>query len=209
MAPGVRTFNDDAESLGDARRLTRRFPKVRYRLFEGEADAGFAVGVSVKVDDADFLLLAASFVDKKNGVTQCKFGFQGHESAAGIDEDGLGVFVECTAFAGKTVNDDGYAHGDALAGAGSLLCRSGREGDGKRNRRWRGLRIVEGGDFHRFFGDALLRAVFAALKIPSLLEDLFEGFLAVGKSDPGVTVPMRATEPDGEIPRHVRPYAIS
>jgi hypothetical protein len=71
------------------------------------------------------------------------------------------------------------------------------------------LRIVEGGDFHRFLRDALLGAVFAALEIPSLLEDLFEGLLAVGKSDPGVTVPMRTTEPDGEVPRHVRPYAIS
>src|SRR5437899_2997248 len=166
MAPGVFTFDDDAESFGDARRLARAFPKVRYRLFEGEADAGFAVGVSVKVGDADFLFLAAAFVDKKNSVAQCEFGFHGDEGAAGIDKDGLGVFVKSTAFPSKTVNGDGYAHRDALAGARSFLCRSGRERDGKRNGCWRGLRIIEGSDFHRFLGDALLRAVFAALEIP-------------------------------------------
>ena len=113
--------------------------------------------------------------------------------------------MEGTAFASKTVNHDGHAHGDALAGTGSFFCRGGREGDGKRyGCFWRGLRIVKGGDFHCFLGNALLRAVFAALEFPSLLEDLFEGFLSVGKSDPGVAVPVRATEPDGEVPRHVR-----
>jgi hypothetical protein len=68
----------------------------------------------------------------------------------------------------------------------------------------RRARIVEGGDFHRFLGNALLWAVFAALEFPSLLKDLLEGFLAVGKGDPGVAVPFRAPEPDGKVPRHER-----
>src|SRR5712692_3913710 len=204
MASGVHAFDDNAESFGNSRLLATSFPKVRYGLFEGEADASFVVGVGVEIYDADFLLLLAAFVDKKNGVAKGDFGFQGDEGAAGIDEDRLGVFVESTAFVGKTVNHDGYALGDALAGAGSFLCTGGREGDCKRcGCFWRGLRIVEGGDFHCLLGNALLRAVFAALEIPSLLEDLFEGFLTVGKSDPGVAVPVRATEPDGEVPRHV------
>jgi hypothetical protein len=35
-------------------------------------------------------------------------------------------------------------------------------------------RIIEGGDFHGFLRNALLGAVLAALKFPSLLENLFE-----------------------------------
>ena len=66
----------------------------------------------------------------------------------------------------------------------------------------RGLRIVEWGDLHGLLGDASLRAVLAALEVPSLLKYLFEGFLTVGKRDPGVTIPVRAPEPDGEVPRH-------
>ena len=46
-------------------------------------------------------------------------------------------------------------------------------------------------------------AVLAALEFPSLLKDLFEGFLAVRKGDPGVAVPARAPEPDGKVPKHV------
>ncbi len=43
----------------------------------------------------------------------------------------------------------------------------------------------------------------ATLKFPSLLEDLLEGFLAVGKGDPGVGVAVWTPEADGEVPRHV------
>ena len=68
MASGVGAFDDDAESFGDARRLASSFPKVSYGLLEGKADASFAVGVGVEINDADFVLLAATFVDKKNGV---------------------------------------------------------------------------------------------------------------------------------------------
>jgi hypothetical protein len=64
------------------------------------------------------------------------------------------------------------------------------------------LRIVERGDLHGLLRNALLGAVLAALKVPSLLKHLFEGFLTVGKRDPGVTIPVRAPEPDGEVPRH-------
>jgi hypothetical protein len=67
-----------------------------------------------------------------------------------------------------------------------------------------GARIVEGSDFHCFLGNSLLGAVLAALEFPSLLKDLFEGFLAIRKCDPGVAVPFRAPEPDGKVPRHER-----
>src|SRR6266481_1722058 len=80
---------------------------------------------------------------------------------------------------------------------------SGAAGNGKR---WldflRGPRIVERCHLHRFLGNALLGAVLAALEFPSLLKDLFEGFLAVRKGDPGIFVPVGAPEPDREIPRH-------
>jgi len=55
---------------------------------------------------------------------------------------------------------------------------------------------------HDFLGNSFLEAVFAALEVPGLLEDLFEGFLAVRNSNPGVAVPARTPEPDGEVPRH-------
>src|SRR5712664_3175945 len=59
MAVGVRTFDDDAESLGDASLLAALFPKVGDGLLESQTDTSFTVGVSVEIDDADFLLLAA------------------------------------------------------------------------------------------------------------------------------------------------------
>src|SRR5882757_11251719 len=106
-------------------------------------------------------------------------------------------------FAGKPINDDGYAHGDALAGARGFLCRDSGERNGIRfGGFWRGARIVERGDFHGFLGNALLGAVLATLEFPSLLEDFCEGFLAVGESDPGVAVSFRAPEANGEVPRH-------
>jgi len=93
----------------------------------------------------------------------------------------------------KPVNDDGYAHGEALAGARGFLCRDSGERNGIRfGGFWRGARIVERGDFHGFLGNALLGAVLATLEFPSLLEDFCEGFLAVGESDPGVAVSFRA-----------------
>src|SRR6266478_2868734 len=75
MAVGVRTFDDDAESLGDASLLAALFPKVGDGLLESQTDTSFTVGVSVEIDDADFLLLAAALVDEKNGVAHCDFGF--------------------------------------------------------------------------------------------------------------------------------------
>jgi hypothetical protein len=66
------------------------------------------------------------------------------------------------------------------------------------------LGIVDGGDFHAFLRNTLLRAMLAALEFPGLLEDLLEGFLAVRKSNPGVAISFRAPEPDGKIPRHER-----
>src|SRR5260370_1419848 len=203
IAVGVRAFDEDAESFRNARLLASFFPKVGDGLLEGQTNARFAVGVGVEIDDADFLLLAAARVDEKNGVAQIEFGFEGDEGATGIDEERLGVFMEGAAYASKTVNHNGHAHGDALAGAGHFLCGDGRKGDSKRGRRFlRGSRIVEGGDLHCFLRNALLWAVLAALKVPSLLKDLFEGFLAVGKGDPGVAIPERAPEPNGETPRH-------
>src|SRR5260370_34547650 len=68
MTPRVRAFDDNAKSLGNAGLLASCFPKVADGLFEGQTDASFAVGVGVKIDDADFLLLAAASMDKKNGV---------------------------------------------------------------------------------------------------------------------------------------------
>src|SRR5258708_38056839 len=142
-------------------------------------------------------------VSETNGVAHEEFGVQGDEGDGAIDDDGLGVLVEGAAFAGKTVNHDGYAHGDTLAGARCFLFGGCREGNSKR---WldflRGPRVVERGDLHCFLGNALLGAVLATLEFPSLLKDLFEGFLAVRKGNPGVAVPTRAPEPDGEVPRH-------
>jgi len=51
-------------------------------------------------------------------------------------------------------------------------------------------------------GNSFLLAVLAALEVPSLLKNLFKGFLATRKRDPGVTVPARTPEPDSEVPRH-------
>src|SRR5713101_6579381 len=70
MAPGVRTFDDDAESFGKARLLANSSPKVRDRRFERQADARFMVGIGVEIDHADFLLVAAALVHEKNGVAQ-------------------------------------------------------------------------------------------------------------------------------------------
>src|SRR3981189_1208832 len=139
MALGVGTFDDDLKSLGNARFLTALLPKVIDGLFEGEANADFTLGVTVNVGDADFLLLAAAFVNQKNGVAQFKFRLQGDEGAAGIDKNGFGVFVERAIFAGKPINDDGYAHGDALARARGFLCRDSGERNGIRfGGFWRG-----------------------------------------------------------------------
>jgi len=80
MAPGVRAFTMTRRVWGREAPYVS-FSKSQIPLFEGEADAGFAVGVGVKVDDADFLLLAAAFVDKKNCVApNAKFGFQGQRA---------------------------------------------------------------------------------------------------------------------------------
>src|SRR5882757_2112549 len=116
MALGVDAFDNDAKSLWNAWLLALFFPEVRDRLLKRETDASFAVGIGVKIGDADFLLLAAAFVDEKNRVAQGEFGLQGDKSTAGIDEDGFGVFVESAPFAGKAVNHHGNAHGDAFAG---------------------------------------------------------------------------------------------
>src|SRR5260370_497597 len=131
MAFGVGTFDDDAESFGDARLLAAFFPKVGDGLLEGQTDAGFAFGVGVEIDDADFLLLAAALVHEKNGVAQKEFGFQGDKRAAWIDDDGFGVFVESTGFASKTVYQDGYTHGEALSRAEYFPCGDGGQGHGK------------------------------------------------------------------------------
>jgi len=85
--------------------------------------------------------------------------------------------VESAAFAGKTVNDDRHAHGMRSLERGVFFAEWPGRGQ-QRKRVLAGLRIVEGGDFHRFLRDACWGRV-RALKIPSLLEDLFEGFLTV------------------------------
>src|SRR5260370_33951425 len=204
MAFGVGTFDDDAESCGDARLLAAFFPKVGDGLLEGQTDAGFAFGVGVEIDNADFLLLAAALVHEKNGVAEKEFGFQGDEGAAGIDDDGFGVFMEGTGFASKTVNDDRYAHGDALTGAEYFLCRDGGEGNGKRwlvFLGWSG--IAEGCYLDDFLCDSLLRALLAALKFPRFLKDLFERFLAVRKTHPRAPFPPSPPHPHAQLPRHV------
>src|SRR5882762_9049165 len=63
MALGVRAFDDDAKGLRNAGLRAGLFPKARDGLFESETDASFAVGVGVEIDDADFLLLPAAFVN--------------------------------------------------------------------------------------------------------------------------------------------------
>src|SRR5882724_4661294 len=51
-------------------------------------------------------------------------------------------------------------------------------------------------------GHAVLLAMLAALEVPALFKDLFEGFLAVGKRHPGVAVPLGTREPDCKVPSH-------
>jgi len=65
-----------------------------------------------------------------------------------------------------------------------------------------GLNVVERGHFDDFSRNAALDAVLAALKLPGLAEDLFEGLLAILKRDPGVAVSTWASKPDGKISRH-------
>src|SRR5439155_12370881 len=88
-------------------------------------------------------------------------------------------------------------------GAGYFFLGDRGERDG---RGWlgflRGIRILEGSYLHDFLGNSFLLAVLAALEVPSLLKNLFKGFLAVRKGDPGVTVPSRTPEPDSEVARH-------
>jgi hypothetical protein len=42
----------------------------------------------------------------------------------------------------------------------------------------------------------------SALEFPGLFKDLFEGFLAIIESNPGVAVSAGTREPDCKIPRH-------
>jgi hypothetical protein len=67
-------------------------------------------------------------------------------------------------------------------------------------REWR---IIECGNLHYFLRDSILKAVLSALEFPGVPENLFEGLFTVVKVDPGVGVPVRTPEPDGEVPRHV------
>jgi hypothetical protein len=111
--------------------------------------------------------------------------------------------MEGAALASKSVNHHRYPEGDALTGAGYFLCGGGWEGKGKRGLgSSSGPRIVERGNLHCLLGNPLLGAVLTALKFPGLPEDLLKGFLAIGEGDPGVIVPVRAPEPDGEVSRH-------
>jgi len=43
---------------------------------------------------------------------------------------------------------------------------------------------------------------FAALEVPALFKDLFEGLLAVGKRHPSVAVPLGTRKPDCKVPSH-------
>src|SRR5258708_6979140 len=64
------------------------------------------------------------------------------------------------------------------------------------------FRSIDGSDFDDFSGHAVLLAMLAALEIPALFKDLFEGFFAVGQRHPGVAVPLGTREPDCKVPSH-------
>jgi hypothetical protein len=206
MAFGIGAFDDHAKSLGNTGLLASFFPKVWNELLESQADVDFAVGVDVDIGYADFLLGAAALVNEKNGVSDSELGFQSNEGAAGIDHDRLGFLVEGATLLCESINDDGHAEGKAHTRARGSL-RGGRgEGHGERSQVFpKGEGVVKRRDLNDFFGDSLLGAVLATLKVPGLLEDLLEGLFAVGDGDPGVAVAFRATEPNGKIPRHVGP----
>ena len=129
MALGVRAFDDDTDSFGHAGLLASSFPKVRDGLFESQTDTSFTVGVRVEIGDANFLFPAAALVDQKNGVTQREFGFQRDEGASGIDDQGLGVFMEGATLAGIAIYHDRHTHGNAFAGTGRFLFSGSREGN--------------------------------------------------------------------------------
>src|SRR5260370_16837601 len=97
MAFGVGTFDDDAESCGDARLLAAFFPKVGDGLLEGQTDAGFAFGVGVEIDNADFLLLAAALVHEKTGVAQKEFAFHADQGPPWLNYTRFTVSMEATA----------------------------------------------------------------------------------------------------------------
>src|SRR5712664_2472507 len=108
--------------------------------------------------------------------------------------------MERAALARESVNDDGNAQRQARAGTQDFFCEA--------NRRARngtpGLcrRSIEGSDFDDFSGHTVLLAMLAALEIPALFEDLFEGFFAVGKRHPSVAVPLGTRKPDCKVPSH-------
>ena len=203
VALGIGAFDGDTKSLGNARLLAVLSPKIGNGLFEGKTDARFAVGVRVKIGNANFLLLAAAFMDEESGIADFELGFQNDEGAVGVDNDRFSVLVERAAAFGEAINNDGNAHGDALAGTLNFFVGSGPSGHGER---WRfffpGLDVVERGDFDDFSGNAALEAVFTAFEFPGLAEDLFKGFLAILERDPGVAIPAWARKPDGKISRH-------
>jgi hypothetical protein len=58
MAPGVRAFDDDAQSFGNARLLADSSPKVRDRRFERKAGVG-------RVEDADKALRTFQQTDRR------------------------------------------------------------------------------------------------------------------------------------------------
>jgi len=63
----------------------------------------------------------------------------------------------------------------------------------------------EWGDLHGLLGNALLGPCSRHFKVPSFAEAPVLGIVAIGERDPGVTISMRASEPDSEIPRHDNP----
>src|ERR1700674_416766 len=122
MALGIGSLNDHTERFGNARLFAGSFPKVRDGLFEGQADSHFVVGGGCQVRDADFLLRTAAFMDEEGGIANVQLGLEGDERAAGIDDNGLGFFVEGAALFCKTVNHDGDPERQPLAGAEDFLC---------------------------------------------------------------------------------------
>src|SRR5712692_6454670 len=117
MASGIQAFDDDTKRFGDARILARSFPKVRSRLVERETDTGFAVGVGVQVGDADFLLIAAAFMDEKSGIAEIEPGLEDDEGAAGVDHERFRLFMEGPGFLGPAVNHHRHPERKPLAAA--------------------------------------------------------------------------------------------
>ena len=103
-------------------------------MLERQPDFGFAVGVRVEIDHADFLFEAVAALHQKNGIAEGQLGLENDERAAGVNCLCFRFFVERAAILGETVDHHGNAKRQAFAGARNSLRLFGGDGISKRQR---------------------------------------------------------------------------